>query len=125
YRIARFRTTTGGKAWRSLADYVAALRPNQTAIYSVLADSEAAALASPHLEGIARRGIEVHLLTDPVDAFWVRTALGFDGKPFQSVTQGAADLGAIPLAEGAEAAEEAAPDSAVATLAALFKQALG
>ncbi|HMN87136.1 MAG TPA: molecular chaperone HtpG [Bauldia sp.] len=124
YRIARFRTTTGGKAWRSLADYVASLRPNQTAIYYVLADSEAAALASPHLEGFARRGVEVLLLTDPVDAFWARTALGFDGKPFQSVTQGAADLAAIPLAEGAEETE-AAPDSAVATLAALFKQALG
>jgi molecular chaperone HtpG len=124
YKIARFRTTTGGNAWRSLADYVASLRPNQTAIYYVLADSEAAAKASPHLEGFARRGIEVLLLTDPVDAFWVRTALGYDGKPFQSVTQGAADLGQVPLAEGAEEAETA-PDSAVATLAALFKQALG
>ena len=64
------------------------------------------------------------MLADPVDAFWVRTALGFDGKPFQSVTQGAADLANIPLAEGASDAE-AASDSAVATLAALFKQTLG
>ena len=37
------------------------------------------------------------------DLFWVRTALGYDGKPFQSVTQGSTDLDAIPLAEGAEA----------------------
>ena len=124
YRIARFRTTTGGKAWRSLADYVAALRPNQTAIYYVVADSEQAAHASPHLEGFARRGIEVLVLADPVDAFWTRTALGYDGKPFQSVTQGAADLANVPLAEGAEESE-AAPDSAVATLAALFRQTLG
>jgi acetyltransferase len=40
-------------------------------------------------------GVEVLLLTDPVDSFWVRTALGYDGKPFKSVTQGAADLDAI------------------------------
>jgi molecular chaperone HtpG len=125
YRIARFRTTTGGKSWRSLADYIAALRPNQTAIYYALGDDEAAILASPHLEGFGRRGIEVLVLSDPVDAFWVRSALGFDGKPFQSVTQGAADLDKIPLAEGDAAPADEAPASAVATLAALFKETLG
>ncbi len=124
YKIARFKTTTGGEAWRSLADVVAAMRPNQTAIYYALGDDAAAIQASPHLEGFARHGVEVLLLSDPVDAFWVRTALGFDGKPFQSVTQGAADLDLIPLTEGASA-DEAAPDSAVATLAARFKQTLG
>ena len=127
YKIARFKTTAGGESWRSLSEYVEALRPNQTAIYYALGDDEKSVLASPHLEGFARRGVEVLILTDPVDAFWVRTALGFDGKPFQSVTQGAADLDTIPTAEGAEAAEEgeAAAESAVATLAALFKQSLG
>ena len=124
YKIVRFKTTTGGEEWRSLADYVAALRPNQTAIYYALGDDQRAILASPQLEGFARRGIEVLILSDPVDAFWVRTALGYEGKPFQSVTQGSADLDKIPLADGASEAE-AAPDSAVATLAALFKQALG
>jgi molecular chaperone HtpG len=125
YKIARFRTTAGGMAWRSLNDYVGALRPNQTAIYYALGESEEAILASPHLEGFARRGIEVLILSDPVDAFWVRTALGFDGKPFQSVTQGAADLDKIPLAGESGETPEEAPSSAVATLAALFKQALG
>lgn len=124
YKIARFRTTTGGDAWRSLADYIAALRPNQTAIYYALGDDRKTILASPQLEGFARRGIEVLVLSDPVDAFWVRTALGYDGKPFQSVTQGAADLDKIPVAEGAETGE-GAPESAVATLAARFKQTLG
>ena len=124
YKIARFKTTTGGETWRSLADYVADLKPNQTAIYYALGENPAAILASPQLEGFARRGIEVLLLADPVDAFWVRTALGYDGKPFQSVTQGAAGLDAIPLGEGVSE-EEAAPESAVATLAARFQQALG
>jgi molecular chaperone HtpG len=124
YKIARFRTTTGGKSWRNLSDYVAALRPNQTAIYYALGGDEKTIHAVPHLEGFAKRGIEVLVLSDPVDAFWVRTALGFDGKPFQSVTQGAADLAKIPLVEGGTEAE-AAPESAVATLAALFKQTLG
>jgi molecular chaperone HtpG len=124
YEIARFRTSTGGEAWRSLKDYVAALRPNQTAIYYALGDDAEAIRKSPHLEGFARRGVEVLILSDPVDAFWVRTALGFDGKPFQSVSQSAADLDKIPLAEGA-GETEAAPDAAVGTLAALFRQSLG
>ena len=64
------------------------------------------------------------MLADPVDAFWVRTALGYEGKPFQSVTQGSADLDLVPLVEGS-AEIEAAPESAIATLAALFKQTLG
>ena len=124
YKITRFRTSTGGDAWRSLADYVAALRPNQTAIYYALGDDAKTILASPQLEGFARRGVEVLILSDPVDAFWVRTALGYEGKPFQSVTQGAAALDTIPVAEGSETAE-AASESAVATLAARFKQTLG
>ncbi len=125
YKIARFRTTTGGRSWRSLADYISALRPNQTAIYYALGNDEAAILASPQLEGFAKRGIEVLVLADAVDAFWVRTALGYEGKPFQSVTQGAADLDKIPLPEGDAAPAEEAPASAVAILAALFKETLG
>jgi molecular chaperone HtpG len=124
YKIARFKTTAGGAGWRSLTEYVAGLRPNQTAIYYALGDSDAAIRSSPQLEGFAARGIEVLVLADPVDPFWVRSALGFDGKPFRSVTQGAADLDKVPLLE-AGGASEAAPEAAVATLAALFKQALG
>jgi len=124
YKLARFRTTLAPDGWRSLAEYVAGLKPNQTAIYYALGEDAKKILAGPQLEGFARRGIEVLLLADPVDAFWVRTALGFDGKPFQSVTQGAANLDNIPLTEGSDAGNEA-PDAAFATLAALFKQTLG
>jgi molecular chaperone HtpG len=123
YKLARFHTTAAPDGWRSLADYVAGLRPNQTAIYYALGEDAKKILAGPHLEGFARRGVEVLLLADPVDAFWVRTALGYDGKPFQSVTQGSANLDAIPLKEGSEAKDEA-PDAAFATLAALFRQTL-
>jgi molecular chaperone HtpG len=123
FSIARFRTTNGD-GWRSLPDYVKHLRPNQTRIYYALGSDEAAIRASPHLEGFAKRGVEVLVLADPVDAFWVRTSVGYDGKPFQSVTQGGDDLSAIPLIDGA-VEEDAATESAVATLAARFKTTLG
>ena len=112
YKIARFRTTTGGETWRSLADYVAALRPNQTAIYYALGDDRKAILASPQLEGFARRGVEVLVLSDPVDAFWVRTRARLRR---QAVPVGDAGRGRsrhIPVAEGARRAE-AAPEKRV------------
>jgi molecular chaperone HtpG len=121
YEIARFRTTRGEHA--SLKDYVERLVANQTAIYYLTAEDSAKAKASPQLEGFAARGIEVLLLTDPVDTFWVRTALGFEGKPFKSITQGSADLDLIPLPE-APSLEET-DDKSIAVLVAAMKQTLG
>src|SRR4051795_6982331 len=51
---------------------------------------------SPQLEGFRTRGVEVLLLPDPVDSFWVTAGVDYEGKPFKSVTQGAADLALIP-----------------------------
>ncbi len=123
--LARFHSTTAPDGWRSLKDYVADLKPNQTAIYYVAAESPAQAAASPHLEGFRARGIEVLLLSDPVDHFWVRAATGFDGKPFRSIAQGDADIGEIPLLDDSEEAEDESSKSAVATLSAFVKQTLG
>ena len=121
FDIARFRTTRGDGV--TLKDYVANLKENQTAIYYLTAEDQAKAAASPQLEGYRARDVEVLLLTDPVDSFWVQGAVGFDGKPFRSVTQGAADLDSIPLKDDAKA--PAADDAATATLIAAMKQALG
>lgn len=125
FAIARFRTSTSGEATRSLADYVGAMKENQTAIHYALGDSPEAIAASPHLEGFRKRGVEVLLLADPVDAFWVQTAVGYEGKPFRSVTQGAADLANIAVEGEAEKPADKAPKAAIATLAARIKQALG
>ncbi len=121
FEIARFRSTRGENV--SLRDYLAGLKENQTAIYYLTAEDAAKAKSSPQLEGYKARDVEVLLLTDPVDSFWVRTALGFDGKPFKSVTQGVADLDAIkPATEQAVPAEA---DAATTALLAALKQALG
>jgi len=95
-KLSRFRTTASPDGWRSLGDYLAALKPNQTSIYYLAGDDIARLKASPHLEGFRARGVEVLLLPDPVDTFWAMPGVGFDGKPFKSVTQGAADLALIP-----------------------------
>lgn len=99
--LSRFRTTASGEGWRSLKEYVGALKENQTAIYYIAGDDAGRIANSPQLEGFRARGIEVLLLSDPVDSFWVSGMPEFEGKPFKSVTQGAADLGLVPLLDGA------------------------
>ena len=123
-KLARFRTTASAEARRSLKDYVAALKPNQTAIYYIAGDDLAQLEASPHLEGFRARGIEVLLLSDMVDSLWANAAPSFDGKKFKSVTQGAADLARIPLLD---AKDEAKPEAneAVTQFIAFVKTTLG
>jgi molecular chaperone HtpG len=103
--LARFKTTASGSGWRSLKDYVAGLKENQTAIYYATGSDLDRLAASPQLEGFRARGIEVLLLPDQVDSFWVTAGVDHDGKPFKSVTQGLADLSLIPLPEGEVATE--------------------
>jgi len=122
--LCRFKTTSSAGAWRSLKDYIASLKASQTAIYYLAGDDIARLEASPHLEGFRARGVEVLLLTDPIDSFWVTSAPSFDGKPFKSVTQGAADLALIPRLD---AKDEPAPetDKAVTDFLAFIKETLG
>lgn len=98
--LARFRSTKSTDGWRSLKDYVADFRENQTAIYYAVGNDLDRLALSPQIEGFRARGIEVLLLPDQVDSFWTTTGIDYEGKPFKSVTQGAADLSLIPLAEG-------------------------
>jgi molecular chaperone HtpG len=122
--LARFKTTASAGAWRSLKDYTASLKENQTAIYYVTGDDIARLESSPHLEGFRARGVEVLLLADPVDNFWVTSGASFEGKPLKSVTQGAADLAPIPRID---AKDEPSPqaDQAVTNFLAFIKETLG
>jgi molecular chaperone HtpG len=123
--LARFRTTTAPDKWVGLADYVARMKPGQETIYYIAGDDAKTVANSPHLEGFAKRGIEVLLLSDPVDEFWIAQTTDFEGKKFASVTRGSADLDKIAEAEKPEDAkkDEATPD--IAPLVALFRLALG
>ena len=122
--LCRFKTTAAGGAWRSLKEYVASLKENQTAIYYLTGDDIARLESSPHLEGFRARGVEVLLLTDPIDSFWVTSVPSFEGKPFKSVTQGAADLALIPRVDAKDdAASET--DQSVTKFLAFIKETLG
>src|ERR1035437_8893418 len=119
--LSRFTTTSGEK--RSLKQYIAELKPNQTELYFLVGDSIERLKSNPKLESAAARGIEVLLLTDPVDAFWTSAPLDFEGKPLKSLSQGDIDFGLIPLLDDHK--EETKSDTDEAATIALIKTALG
>ena len=121
FEVARFNTTTRESI--TLKEYITGLKENQTAIYYLTAEDANKAKSSPQLEGYKARDVEVLLLTDPVDSFWVRTALGFEGKPFKSVAQGTADLDLIKTKEEPETSK--ADEPAALNLVSAFKNVLG
>ncbi|MGO9446356.1 MAG: molecular chaperone HtpG [Thiobacillaceae bacterium] len=92
----------------SLKDYVGRMKQGQQAIYTITADSFAAAKNSPHLEVFRKKGIEVLLLWDRVDEWLLSNLTEFGGKPITSVTKGALDLGALEDEADKAAQQEAA-----------------
>jgi molecular chaperone HtpG len=83
----------------SLRDYVGRMREGQKAIWYLTADSASAARGSPHLEVFREHGIEVLLLTDPVDEWLVMHLTEFEGKPIASVARGDLSLGDLGVEE--------------------------
>ncbi|CAG9263656.1 molecular chaperone HtpG [Paraburkholderia unamae] len=96
-KLARFASThnEANEQSVSLADYVSRMKPEQTKIYYVTADTWQAAKNSPHLEVFRKKGVEVLLLTDRVDEWMLSFLNEFDGKPLASVARGDLDLGAL------------------------------
>lgn len=90
-KIAKFRSTHGD-GWTTLSEYVERMKEGQKAIYYISGEDIEALKRSPQLEGFAAKGIEVLLLTDPVDEFWMPSVGQFEEKDFKSVTRGGADL---------------------------------
>ena len=119
--LSRFTTTAGEK--RSLKQYVENLKPNQTEVYYLVGDSIERLKSNPKLESASARGIEVLLLTDPVDAFWTSVPTDFGGKPLKSLSQGDIDFGLIPLSDESTGEEKPGADEA-ATIA-VIKDTLG
>lgn len=107
--LSRFRTTTSGDGYRSLADYIKDAKEGQQSIYYLVGGSLEQLKASPQLEGFRARGIEVLLLTDSVDSFWVTNAPEFEGKSFKSITQGSADLAQFKKQDEDKPESESAP----------------
>ena len=107
-KLLRFATSNNDEVTTSLADYKAAMKEGQKAIYYVTAESLAAAKNSPQLELFKKKGIDVLLMTERVDEWAMEFVHEFDGTPMQNVAKGAVDLGDLQDAEEKKALEAAA-----------------
>ena len=92
-------------------------------MYFLVGDSIERLKSNPKLESAAARGIEVLLLTDPVDAFWTSAPLDFEGKTLKSLSQGDIDFGLIPLLDDNK--DETKPEADEAAIIAVIKATLG
>ena len=76
----------------SLDQYVERMNDEQDAIYYITGENYKAVKGSPHLEVFDKKGIEVLLLTDPVDEWLVDSLSTHNDKPLKSVTKGDLEL---------------------------------
>ncbi|MCT8628172.1 molecular chaperone HtpG [Glaesserella parasuis] len=104
----------------SLSDYIARMKEGQKAIYFLTADSYQAAKNSPHLELFNKKGIEVLLLSDRIDEWFISHLTEFDGKPLQSITKSDLDLGDL-----ADKEEEETQKAQEAEFASFLERAKG
>jgi molecular chaperone HtpG len=95
--LLRFASTheTGNEPTVSLAQYVARMKSGQERIYFLIAESIEAARASPYIEQLKARGIEVLLLSDRIDEWIMGQIEGFEGKRFKDAARGDLELGAL------------------------------
>lgn len=126
-KIARFHSTTGGDDLISLEDYVGRMKEGQDAIYYISGEGLDAVRRSPQLEGFAAKGIEVLLLTDAVDDFWIPSVGEYEGKPFKSATRAGADLDKISSEkdeDGKDVEDKSFDEGKVDALIAMFRLTL-
>ncbi len=116
--------STQSEAYTTLAEYVSRMGDDQESIYYITGDNLEAIRKSPQLEGFKAKGIEVLLLSDPVDNFWLSRQSEFEGKNFKSVTQGSAELDRFKGSDESDSEEEKADTPKMDLLIGAFRQAL-
>jgi molecular chaperone HtpG len=111
-KLLRFASTASSSEAQdvSLEHYVARMKEGQDKIYYSIADSYAAAKDSPLLEVFKKKGIEVLLLSDPVDYILETELSEFNGTQFQSVSRGVVDLGKLEDEQEKEEHQKAASE---------------
>ena len=123
--VCRFSSTHNGEL-TSLTTYAERCKDGQDEIYYIAGDDAQKIAQSPHLEGFKAKGVEVLLLSDHVDEFWLQHITEFEGKKFKSVTRGAADLDKIAGDDkAADASDDAADTPDLDELIAAIKMELG
>ena len=92
FKVCRFFTTHDDTKPTSLDDYISRMKDEQEEIYYIVGEKAESLRNSPQIEGFTARGLEVLIMTDTVDEFWMQQVPKFKEFKFQSVTKGQVDL---------------------------------
>lgn len=111
--LLRFASTNDNSAATtvSLEDYIGRMKEGQEKIYYIVADSHDAAVNSPHLELLRKKGIEVLLMSERIDEWLINHLTEFKGKQLHSVTKGDLELGSLEDEADKEAQEKVAEEA--------------
>lgn len=90
--LSRFVSTNDTEKLTSLDDYIGRAQPEQKAIYYITGDDVKTLVNNPQLEAFKEKGLEVLLLTDPIDEFWTQTLGIYKTFAVKHVSQADIDL---------------------------------
>lgn len=107
----------------SLDDYISRMVEGQDKIYYLTAESYEAALNSPYLEQLKKKGIEVLLMWERIDEWLMGNVTEYAGKEFVSANASDLKLGKLADEDEKKKQEEASEEHK--DLIARFKDALG
>ncbi|UED83900.1 molecular chaperone HtpG [Streptomyces profundus] len=104
--VCSFDSTQDEEKQTTLKQYVERMKDGQQHIYYMTGESRTAVENSPHMEAFRDKGLEVLVLTDPVDEVWVDAVPEFEGRQLRSVAKGDADLETEEQSEETKAERE-------------------
>ena len=90
--LSLFASTHDESKLTTLDEYVSRMTSDQKAIYYITGDDVKILANNPQLEAFKAKGIEVLLLTDPIDEFWTQVLLKYKDKDLKHISQAQDDL---------------------------------
>lgn len=120
--LSRFYSTHDKEHLTSLDEYISRVIDGQTTIYYITGDDVPTLRNNPQLEAFVAKGIEVLLLTDPIDEFWVQTLTNYKGYPIKHISQADIDL---KMERNTPRADEGSLKRLTDFMADLFKNEVG
>ena len=120
--LSRFYSTNDNERLTSLDEYISRVNEGQTNIYYITGDDVPTLRNNPQLEAFKAKGVEVLLLTDPIDEFWVQVLTNYKGYPIKHVSQADIDL---KMERDTPRADEGSLKKLTDFMAELFKDEVG
>ena len=120
--LSRFYSTHDKERLTSLDEYISRVKEGQTNIYYITGDDVPTLRNNPQLEAFNANNVEVLLLTDPIDEFWVQTLTNYKGYPIKHISQADMDL---KMERNTPKADEGSLKKLTDFMAELFKNEVG